>query len=39
MQNVEIRRPRIEDNEELSNFFRFVITDTYTKEGIGQRCS
>jgi GNAT superfamily N-acetyltransferase len=34
--NVEIRRPRIEDIKELNQFFRIVIMDTFTKEGIGE---
>ncbi|CAH2715335.1 hypothetical protein BACCIP111895_02519 [Neobacillus rhizosphaerae] len=34
---VEIRRPRIEDIKELNSFFRTVITDTFTKEGLGER--
>jgi GNAT superfamily N-acetyltransferase len=37
VQNVEIRRPRIEDTEELHKFFRTVITDTFIKEGIGDK--
>jgi GNAT superfamily N-acetyltransferase len=36
MLNVEIRRPRIEDIKELNQFFRIMITDTFTKEGIGE---
>ncbi|MBP0726676.1 GNAT family N-acetyltransferase [Bacillus sp. RG28] len=35
MQNIEIRRPKIADFEDLSQFFRIVITDTYIREGIG----
>ncbi|MEH7335039.1 GNAT family N-acetyltransferase [Neobacillus drentensis] len=35
--NVEIRRPRIEEMNELNQFFRKVITDTFTKEGIGEK--
>ena len=34
---VEIRRPRIENIKELNHFFRVVITDTFTKEGIGEK--
>jgi len=34
--NVEIRRPRIEDTEELSDFFRLVVTDTFAKEGLSE---
>ncbi len=37
MLKVEIRRPRIEDIKDLNSFFRTVITDTFTKEGIGER--
>jgi len=33
--NVEIRRPRIEDRNELHSHFKIVITDTFIKEGIG----
>lgn len=35
MQHIDIRRARREDLEELNRFFRIVITDTFTKEGIG----
>jgi GNAT superfamily N-acetyltransferase len=31
---IEIRRPRIENREELNQFFRFVITDTFAREGL-----
>jgi GNAT superfamily N-acetyltransferase len=31
---VEIRRPRTEDIEELHQFFRIVITDTFAREGL-----
>ncbi|WP_141434428.1 GNAT family N-acetyltransferase [Bacillus sp. 03113] len=34
MYNVEIRRPRIEDNEELHHFFCTVINDTFAREGL-----
>jgi GNAT superfamily N-acetyltransferase len=34
---VEIRRPRIEDIKELHSLFRIVITDTFIKEGIGEK--
>ncbi|WHY01722.1 GNAT family N-acetyltransferase [Neobacillus sp. DY30] len=34
MLKVEIRRPRIEDKQELNQFFRTVITDTFRREGI-----
>ncbi|MGD6831276.1 GNAT family N-acetyltransferase [Sutcliffiella halmapala] len=37
MLNVELRRPRIEDNKELNKFFRTVINDTFMKEGIGDK--
>ena len=33
--NIDIRRPRIGDVEELHRFFKTVITDTFIKEGIG----
>jgi hypothetical protein len=35
--NIEIRRPRIEDTNELNLFFEKVIIDTFTKEGIGEK--
>jgi len=35
--NVEIRRPRTEDINELHQFFRTVITDTFNQEGIGDQ--
>ncbi len=35
MIKVEIRRPKIKDQEELHLFFRDVINDTFAKEGIG----
>ncbi len=35
MLDVEIRRPRTEDINELHHFFRTVIIDTFNKEGIG----
>jgi ribosomal protein S18 acetylase RimI-like enzyme len=31
---VEIRRPKIEDQEELNQFFRTVLTDTFAREGL-----
>lgn len=34
MRKVEIRRPRIEDTEELKQFFRIVIEDTFAREGL-----
>ncbi|MDN3018271.1 GNAT family N-acetyltransferase [Paenibacillus sp. BSR1-1] len=37
MLNVEIRRPKIEEINEINQFFRKVITDTFTKEGIGEK--
>jgi hypothetical protein len=35
--NVEIRSPRNEDIIQLNQFFRIVITDTFIKEGIGEK--
>jgi GNAT superfamily N-acetyltransferase len=35
--NVDIRRPRTQDIKELNQFFRTVITDTFIKEGIGDK--
>lgn len=32
--NIKIRRPKFEDKEELHDFFKLVITDTFIKEGI-----
>ncbi|MGG1575099.1 GNAT family N-acetyltransferase [Fictibacillus sp. NRS-1165] len=37
MFNVEIRRPSIKDVSLLHEFFRIVITDTFSKEGIGEK--
>jgi len=34
MHNIEIRRPRTEDIEELHKFFRIVLTDTFSREGL-----
>lgn len=34
--SVVIRRPRIEDIEELNQFFRKVITDTFAREGLDE---
>jgi GNAT superfamily N-acetyltransferase len=34
VKNIEIRRPKIEDLEELSQFFRCMITDTFAKENL-----
>ncbi len=36
MQDVEIRRARIDDLEELNKFFRTVITDTFAKQGLAR---
>ncbi|MGX6445658.1 GNAT family N-acetyltransferase [Neobacillus sp. K501] len=37
MLNFEIRRPQIEDKIALNVFFRAVIIDTFTREGIGEK--
>ncbi|MBS4203067.1 GNAT family N-acetyltransferase [Lederbergia citrea] len=37
MINVEIRRPTAENIKELHYFFRIVIKDTFSKEGIGNK--
>jgi GNAT superfamily N-acetyltransferase len=37
MINVEIRRPLMKDIEELNQFFKLVITQTFHKEGIGEK--
>lgn len=37
MLNIEIRRPTREDIRELNQFFRIVITDTFSKEGISEK--
>jgi len=37
MMNIKIRRPRIEDMNELNQFFKIVITDTFAKEGISNQ--
>jgi ribosomal protein S18 acetylase RimI-like enzyme len=37
MRKVEIRRPEIEDIKELHSLFSIVITDTFNKEGIGEK--
>lgn len=34
---VEIRRPLVKDVDELNEFFRAVITDTFEKEGIDDK--
>ncbi|MFC3884980.1 GNAT family N-acetyltransferase [Bacillus songklensis] len=36
MYNIEIRRPRIEDNEELNQFFSKVIRETFASEGLSE---
>lgn len=35
--NIKIRRPRMEDMEELNQFFSKVIRDTFDKEGISEQ--
>ncbi|MFC0186890.1 GNAT family N-acetyltransferase [Fictibacillus aquaticus] len=37
MQRIEIRRPVEEDRSELHHFFKTVITDTFNKNGIGDK--
>lgn len=37
MPEIEIRRPRMDDINQLNQFFSLVITDTYMKEGIGEK--
>lgn len=37
MSELEIRRPRIHEIKQLNQFFSIVITDTFTKEGIGEK--
>lgn len=32
--NIYIRRPTISDSEELNDFFKTVIVDTFSKEGL-----
>jgi hypothetical protein len=34
VQKVKIRRPRMDDLEELNQFFKIVITDTFAREGL-----
>lgn len=34
--NIEIRRPRMDDNKELNQFFRTVIKDTFAIEGLSE---
>lgn len=36
MYNVGIRRPRIEDSEELNQLFSTVIRDTFAREGLSE---
>jgi N-acetylglutamate synthase-like GNAT family acetyltransferase len=33
---VVIRRPRIEETEEINQFFRTVLTDTFAREGLAE---
>lgn len=37
MMNIIIRRPRINDLKKLNHFFHIVISDTFTKDGIGDQ--
>lgn len=37
MLKVEVRRPGMEDVKELHAFFRLVMTDTFIKEGLGEK--
>ncbi|WP_078394531.1 GNAT family N-acetyltransferase [Shouchella patagoniensis] len=37
MLHVEIRRPVVEDRVQVNEFFKTVVTDTFTKEGIGDK--
>lgn len=37
MYDVQIRRPLLKDIQLLNDFFEFVITDTFIKEGIGNK--
>ncbi|KQL39386.1 GNAT family acetyltransferase [Bacillus sp. FJAT-25509] len=37
MMNIKIRRPKKEDIKELNQFFKIVITDTFSKEGISNQ--
>lgn len=37
MLNVEIRRPKSREIKQLNEFFKTVITDTFIKEGIGEK--
>lgn len=36
MTNVAVRRPNLNDIDELYLFFRIVITNTYKNEGLSQ---
>lgn len=36
MRSVMIRRPKIEDKEELNRFFAEVVTDTFAREGLAE---
>ncbi|MED2511282.1 acetyltransferase, partial [Bacillus thuringiensis] len=36
MTNVAVRRPNLNDVDELYLFFRIVITNTYKNEGLSQ---
>lgn len=36
MDHVEIRRPIIDDFEELNQLFRTVIIDTFAREGLSE---
>ncbi len=36
MHHVEIIRPRIANKDELNQFFRIVITDTFAREGLAE---
>lgn len=37
MLNVEIRRPKSEDINQLNEFFSTMVIDTFTKEGTGEK--
>lgn len=37
MLQVDIRRPNTQDIRDLNDFFRIVVTDTFIKEGIGEK--
>ena len=37
MPELEIRRPKINDIKQLNQFFSIVITDTFEKDGIGDK--